>query len=95
MSRERSANEFPEVSIGMWDFVADWYANNMTAEQRAVAESNGFHHQIPQPSIRDRGVAGEGQGQCVGVTVRASQALCEGLKQGVKLGFRVRVIATG
>ena len=42
----------------MWDFVAEYYAANLTAEQRAVADRNGFAQQIPPVPDRDNGVAG-------------------------------------
>ena len=54
----RSASEFPEVSLGMWDFAADYYAANMTAQQRAVADRNGFPQKIPELDKRNDGVAG-------------------------------------
>ncbi len=57
-SPRRSAAEFPEVSVGMWDFAAGYYAANLTAEQRDVADRNGFPQKIPAPNRRNNGVAG-------------------------------------
>ena len=42
----------------MWDFAADYYAANLTAEQRAVADRNGFPQKIPAPDKRNTGVGG-------------------------------------
>ena len=40
----------------MWDFAADYYSANLTAEQRAVADRNGFKQRIPPVGGRDNGV---------------------------------------
>jgi len=42
----------------MWDFAAGYYAANLTAEQRDVADRNGFPQKIPAPNRRNNGVAG-------------------------------------
>ena len=44
------------MTIGMWDMGLDFYNNNLTAGQQAVAQRNGFLRKLPIPSKRDNGV---------------------------------------